>query len=203
MAAKRAEGRLNWVYNILDGKTEQEDVILRTHATRPAPDTPSNPSAEAGAADEGFLLLPDLNWDRQTLTSLHLLAVVSRRDIWSLRDLTPAHAPWLRRMRASILAAAEQLYPELGGGRLKLYVHYQPTYYHFHVHVVHVALEAGATQAVGKAWGLDLLIEIVGMGVRMDGVELRYVVGEAGELWEGVFRGLVEKGEGEVVAETE
>ncbi|KAK3076900.1 hypothetical protein LTS18_011695, partial [Coniosporium uncinatum] len=42
---QREEGRLNWVFNIIEGRTEQEDVMYREHG------------------EEGFLLLPDLNWD--------------------------------------------------------------------------------------------------------------------------------------------
>src|SRR5436305_3545990 len=54
MLKKREKGRLNWVWNILEGRTEVEDVIYR----------------EAnGPSDEGFLVLPDLNWDRKTMLS--------------------------------------------------------------------------------------------------------------------------------------
>ena len=42
MQRKREEGRLNWVWNIIEGRTEQEDVLYR----------------ETG--EEGFLVLPDL-----------------------------------------------------------------------------------------------------------------------------------------------
>ncbi|EGY16851.1 DCS2 protein [Verticillium dahliae VdLs.17] len=137
MQRKRDEGRLNWVYNIIEGRKEVEDVIYRT------------PLGAAG--DEGFLLLPDLNWDRKTLDALHLLALVERRDIWSLRDLRRRHLPWLRHMRARLVEATTAQYPSIDDDQLKLYVHYQPTYHHFHVHIVHVQLEAGATQATGKA----------------------------------------------------
>ncbi|KAI9795573.1 MAG: hypothetical protein M1833_006974 [Piccolia ochrophora] len=183
MLKKREEGRLNWVWNILEGRTEVEDVILRD---------------EGGEKpDEGFLLLPDLNWDRKTLSSLHLLLLPLRRDIWSLRDLRRAHVPWLRHMRAKLLAATVKLYPDLERDMLKLYVHYQPTYYHFHIHVVHVALEAGATQAVGKAFGLENVIGQLetmqgGDGVGMADVELTYTLGEASELWTNVFKPLKE-----------
>ena len=81
MKAKREAGRLTWVYNIIDGYTEQEDVIFREH------------SESSNNGDEGFLLLPDLNWDRKTITSLHLLGIVERRDLWSVRDLTKKHIP--------------------------------------------------------------------------------------------------------------
>lgn len=110
MQRKREEGRLNWVWNIIDGKTEQEDVILRDHGSK-------------GTDDEGFLMLPDLNWDRKTLKSLHLLGIVERRDIWSLRDLKKKHVVWLKHMREQLLDATVKLYPGMEKDMLKLYVH--------------------------------------------------------------------------------
>jgi len=55
-----------------------------------------------------------------------------------------------------------------------------------------VALEAGATQAVGKAIGLETIIsqlETMGGGEErgMEEVELHYTVGEASELWTEIF----------------
>lgn len=178
MQSKREHGRLDWVANIIEGRKEVDDIIYRTRL------------GEAG--DEGFLLLPDLNWDRSTLEALHLLALVERRDMWSLRDLRKKHIPWLERMRARLVSATVSTYPSIQPDQLKLYVHYQPTYYHFHVHVVHVALEAGATQATGKAVGLDSIIEtlrvMAGDGdAGMDGLTLSYTLGEASELWTDVL----------------
>jgi m7GpppX diphosphatase len=185
MQRQREEGRLNWVWNIVDGKTEVEDVIYRT--------------AKGVDVEGGFLLLPDLNWDRKTMDSLHLLGLVERMDIWSLRDLKKKHIPWLKEMKAKILEATVKTYPELEEDQLKLYVHYQPTYYHFHIHIVHVALEAGATQAVGKAVGLDSIIsQLHSMGgdseSGMEQVDLTYGLGEASELWTEVFEPLKKRG---------
>ncbi|KAK4952271.1 hypothetical protein LTR66_013768 [Elasticomyces elasticus] len=187
MQRHRADGRLDWVYNIIEGRTEQEDVLHRSAAA-------STPPAER------FLLLPDLNWDRKTLSSLHLLALVERRDLWSLRDLAKRHVPWLRAMRRRIVEVVSEL--EFGMGRveadmLKLYVHYQPTYYHFHIHIVHVSLEAGATQAVGKAFGLANIISQLetmagGEDAGMADVELSYTLGEASDLWTEIFLPLKE-----------
>lgn len=114
MQRMRDEGRLNWVFNIIEGRAEQEDVLLRD---------PGNGSKDG--EDERFLLAPDLNWDRKTLTSLHLLALVERRDIWSLRDLKKKHVEWLKHMREKILDAVVKLYGESGVEKdmLKLYVH--------------------------------------------------------------------------------
>ncbi|KAF7591119.1 hypothetical protein BBP40_001955 [Aspergillus hancockii] len=180
MSAKREEGRLNWVFNILEGRTEQEDVILRDAGHGP---------------EDGFLMLPDLNWDRKTMSSLHLLALVQRRDIWSLRDLKKKHIPWLRYLRQRLLEGTVNMYPDLEQDQLKLYVHYQPTYYHFHVHVVNVMLEAGATQATGKAFGLENIISQLETisgdeEASMADVSLSYFLGEASELWTGVYEPL-------------
>jgi Uncharacterized conserved protein len=78
----------------------------------------------------------------------------------------------------------------LGGGAvlLTLSIADQPTYYHFHIHVVNVMLEAGATQATGKAFGLENLISqletLSGDGdPSLADVDLTYFVGEASELW--------------------
>jgi m7GpppX diphosphatase len=105
MQSQRDKGTLNWVYNILDGRAEQEDVMYR----------------ETGS--EGFLLAPDLNWDRKTIGSLHLLGLVERRDIWSVRDLKKGDVAWLKHMRGKMVDAAVKLYPEVGRDQLKLYVH--------------------------------------------------------------------------------
>jgi len=180
MQQQRDEGRLNWVFNVLEGRAEQEDVMYQEHGI------------------EGFLVAPDLNWDRKTLTSLHVLGIVERRDIWSLRDLTIEHIEWLKHMRQKFIDTTVKLYPEVEKDQLKLYVHYQPTYYHFHVHVVHVMLEAGGTQAVGKALGLENIIstlENLKEGNGMADLTLTYHVGEFSEVWTEIFLPLKEKGE--------
>lgn len=67
----------------------------------------------------------------------------------------------------------------------------QPTYYHFHIHVVNVMLEAGATQATGKAFGLENIISqletMAGENAGMADVSLTYFLGEASELWTDVY----------------
>ena len=185
MQKMRDEGRLNWVFNILDGKEEQEDIIL------------SERGMSEDGQDEGFLLAPDLNWDRKTLTSLHLLALPYRRDFWSLRDLKKSHVAWLKDMRSKILDATIQVYNTLETDQIKLYVHYQPTYYHFHIHVVHVMAEATSTQSVGKAFGLENLISQLehldgGNEAGMANATLSYYLGTASDLWNEIFLPLKE-----------
>jgi m7GpppX diphosphatase len=55
--------------------------------------------------------------------------------------------------------------------------------------------EAGATQAVGKAFGLENLIGVLeglGEGRGMSDLDLTYTLGEASELWTEVFGPLKE-----------
>ena len=178
----RQEGRLNWVFNILEGRSEQENVLYRSQET---------------SKQDDFLLLPDLNWDRKTVGSLHMLALVERRDLWSLRDLSKKDVPWLRRLRTTLVDQVVNMYDGVEVDMLKFYVHYQPTYYHFHIHIVNVSLDPNATQAVGKALGFDNVISQLetmsgGEASGMADVELAYTLGEASELWQQVFRQLKE-----------
>jgi hypothetical protein len=98
-------------------------------------------------------------------------------------------------MREKFIEATVKTYPDLEADQLKLYVHYQPTYYHFHIHIVHVALEAGATQATSKAIGLEsIMAQLESMvgdeEAGMESVVLHYTVGEASELWTSIFEPL-------------
>ncbi|GAB7362704.1 hypothetical protein MBLNU230_g3011t1 [Neophaeotheca triangularis] len=185
MQRYREAGKLNWVFNILAGKAEQENVLFHDKDPR-----------------DGFLLAPDLNWDRKTVGALHLLALVERRDLWSLRDLRRSDVPWLRTLKAKLLTETTRLWPEIEEDMLKFYLHYQPTYYHFHIHIVHINAEPTATQAVGKALDLNAIISQLdamaapetGSDPSMADVPLTYTVGEASELWKLIF-GPLKRGE--------
>jgi len=175
-------GRLNWVYNILEKKKESESIIFED------PDE-----------KDGFILLPDLKWDRSTMNSLYVMALVHRRGIRSIRDLTKKDAPWLRRMQGKIIQGLCEKYPELESDRLRLYVHYQPSYYHFHIHVVSISHDGGGGQATGKAIIFQNLISQLetmagGDDAGFEDIELTYILGEESDLWQNVFSKL-RKGE--------
>ncbi|KAJ7281611.1 scavenger mRNA decapping enzyme [Mycena rebaudengoi] len=80
-----------------------------------------------------FIILPDMN--------LYLVAIVRNKNIRSLRDL-----------RADT---------GLERGGLRMYIHYQPSYYHFHVHIVNANYEAGTGMSVGQAHLLDDVISLL------------------------------------------
>lgn len=152
--------KLEWVYNILDHKSEVERIIYED----------SHPS-------NGFILLPDFKWsDPTNLESLYCLAIVHDRSLRSLRDLTGAHLKLLRNIRNESL---EVLHNKFGinSSSLRVYFHYQPTYYHLHVHFSHVKMLHGTS--AGKA----VLLEDVIYNLSVDSdhyknATLSFVVGE-------------------------
>ncbi|KAI8049853.1 HIT-like domain-containing protein [Syncephalis plumigaleata] len=132
--------RLQWIYNILDGISEQDRILYQD----PDPHT-------------GFVLLPDSKWDGQTMESLYLVAISQARGIRSLRDLRACHLPLLRGMRDRIRKVAYERF-NLPGHQLRLFFHYQPTYYHLHVHVTHVRNDKLSGMTVGQSYLLDNVI---------------------------------------------
>lgn len=107
---------LEWLYNVLEHRKEQDRIVFE------------DPSDETG-----FILLPDLKWDGKTLEQLYLLALVRPRGIKSLRDLTSEHLPLLRNIKKRGTEAIRERYG-IEADRLRVYLHYQPTFYHLHVH---------------------------------------------------------------------
>nr|CAH7738023.1 unnamed protein product [Callosobruchus chinensis] len=75
------ESHLQWVYNILEHKSETSKIVVE--------DTDPN---------DGFIMVPDMKWGGE-LDTLYLLAIVNKRDIKSLRDLTGEHLPLLKNIR--------------------------------------------------------------------------------------------------------
>ncbi|KAF9188269.1 hypothetical protein BGZ50_001447 [Haplosporangium sp. Z 11] len=135
------KSRIQWVYNILEGIKETENVLFRDND----PDT-------------GFIVLPDSKWDKRTLSSLYLLAISQRADVRCLRDLTTKHLPMLKNVRDKILALVPQRFPGVAPDEVRMFVHYHPSYYHFHVHITHISAHVpGST--VGQSHLLDTIID--------------------------------------------
>ena len=107
---------LEWLYNILEHRKEKDRIVFE------------DPSEEIG-----FILLPDLEWDGKTLEQLYLLALVRQRGIKSLRDLNATHLPLLKNIQTRGIEAIKTRYG-INADQLRIYIHYQPTFYHPHVH---------------------------------------------------------------------
>ncbi|KAF8887123.1 scavenger mRNA decapping enzyme [Infundibulicybe gibba] len=107
-----------------------------------------------------FLIIPDMKWDLTTVSSLYLIALVQDRSIRSLRDLRRKHVGLL----TSIQREADRVVLEKWGihqGGLRLYIHYQPSYYHFHVHIVNANQVGMLGMMVGQAHLFDDVISLL------------------------------------------
>ncbi|KGB79259.2 scavenger mRNA-decapping enzyme DcpS [Cryptococcus deuterogattii R265] len=134
--------KIGWVYEILEGRKEAERVYYRSEG------------------DDGFVILPDLKWDETTENALYLTCLVQDRSIKSLRDLKPSHVPLLKNIREKAAAEVSKRFG-VDAGKLRLFVHYHPTYYHFHVHIVHIRHDNLFGQVAGQAHLLDDLISLL------------------------------------------
>jgi len=107
---------LGWVYNFLEHKKEQERIIFED------PDPVS-----------GFMMAPDFKWTGKQIEDLYCLAIVHKRGIKSLRDLNRSHLPLLYNLEREGKKAIQDKYG-LKSSKIRAYFHYQPSYYHLHVH---------------------------------------------------------------------
>lgn len=159
--------RLQWVYNILFHGKELESVIYHDHS------------------DEGFVLLPDMKWDKVNLENLYLCCIVNKKDISSLRDLNGSYINWLKRIQDKVKSVAFETY-DIAQDQLKVFVHYHPSYYHFHLHIVNVHHPGlGDGIAIGKAVLLDDIID--NLVLAYDYYEKKtigFVLGENHGLWQ-------------------
>ncbi|RLV92486.1 m7GpppX diphosphatase [Spathaspora sp. JA1] len=162
--------RIKWVYNILFEGKESESVIY--HDKDP---------------ELGFVVLPDMKWDTINLQTLYLCCIVNRLDISSVRDLSSAHVEFLTNLQDKVKEITREKYG-IDEDQLRVFIHYQPSYYHFHIHVVNLAhpgLGDGIT--IGKAILLDDVID----NLKLDGEYYKkktmgYLLGENHGLWKAL-----------------
>ncbi|XP_013774663.1 m7GpppX diphosphatase-like [Limulus polyphemus] len=135
---------MQWVYNILDHKSEADRIVFED----------KDPIL-------GFILLPDLKWDMKHIDNLYLVAICHRKDLHSLRDLTADHLQLLKSIseKGKQNIAKKFNIPEK---QLRVYVHYQPSYYHFHVHFTALSFDAPGSH-VERAHLLDMVIQNIQM----------------------------------------
>jgi len=160
---KNSQNSNQWIYNILEGKSEQERTIF--HDKDP---------------EIGFLLAPSMNWPGE-IETLYLNTLTMDRNIMSIRDLRKNHLKLLKHMRDKTLEICQKNY-NLSKNELRIYFHYQPSFYHLHLHIVNVNFRPGGMD-VGRA----ILLDDVIYNLEMDGefyekVTLVYGLDEDSEL---------------------
>lgn len=141
-------GHLQWVYNILEHKKEVDRIVYEENIDN----------------ENGFILVKDMKWkiDKEVLSDLEKLeiyinAFVVRRDLHSLRDLNQDHLPLLEGIFTRGRKAIAEKF-SLDEKELRAFIHYQPSFYHLHVHFTHIKSEHPSSQTE-RAHMLSSVIE--------------------------------------------
>ncbi|ODV82095.1 trehalase-associated protein [Suhomyces tanzawaensis NRRL Y-17324] len=160
--------RIKWVYNILFEGKESETFVHHDKDLQ-----------------TGFVLLPDMKWDTINLDTLYLCCIVNRTDISSVRDLNESHVQWLIDLQQRLRKLTFEKY-SVEADQLRIFAHYHPSYYHFHLHIVNIKHPGlGNGIAVGKAILLDDIIENIQLaGDYYQKKNIGFLLGENHGLWQ-------------------
>jgi len=132
------EGKsLNWIQNILDGRKEQERLLVDTDSYIINIDTKwkSHPDPLKVSKEE---------WHEHTsVVDLYCLGIFKESGIATLRDLRARHIPILQSMNVDGLKIIDKIYG-VKKDQVRIFVHYHPQFYQFHVHFTRLHNEIGA-----------------------------------------------------------
>lgn len=106
-----------WIYNIIDGISEQELVLYR---------------------DELCIVIPTYVWDGVNIDKMHLLCLPTDITLRSIRSLTSEHIELLEHMKQITLYIIKQRY-DIDEYYVKMFFHYDPSTYHLHIHFVNIS----------------------------------------------------------------
>ena len=101
-----------WIYNILDGSSEQDSILYR---------------------DDKCIVIPTYMWDSVNIDKLHILCLPIDLNLRSIRSLTNEHIPLLEHMKKVTTEIIKNKY-DLDECYIKMFFHYEPSTYHLHIH---------------------------------------------------------------------
>ncbi len=111
---KREPKKDQWIYNIIDGTSEQESVLHR---------------------DEQCIVIPTYVWDGNNVDKLHILCIPTDTTLRCIRSLNASHIPLLEHMKKKTIEVIKNKYG-LDERYLKMFFHYEPSTYHLHIHFI-------------------------------------------------------------------
>jgi Scavenger mRNA decapping enzyme C-term binding len=145
-----SSGSLSWIRNIVEVKKEKERLLHNAERWILNIDTKWRTHPDA-------LTVPRSEWHQhESVADLYCLGIFKDDGVASLRDLTGDHLPILRQMLEEGSKIIETVYG-VPNDQLRIFVHYQPQFYHFHVHYTRLENETGVQ--VEKAHLLSDIIQ--------------------------------------------
>ena len=114
---KRDIEKDRWIYNIIDGISEQKSILYR---------------------DNQCIIIPTYMWDGKNIDNLHLLCLPIDTTLRSIRSLNLSHIPLLEHMKNVTLNIIKNQY-NIDECYIKTFFHYEPSTYHLHIHFIHIS----------------------------------------------------------------
>jgi m7GpppX diphosphatase len=105
-----------WIYDILDGITEQKNVLYK---------------------DDDMMIIISIDHKPYCNEKFHLLTIPTDKTIRSIRDLTGDHISLLEKMKSKTIEYVKKTY-HTDRHHLKMYFHYAPSTYQLHIHTQHI-----------------------------------------------------------------
>jgi m7GpppX diphosphatase len=132
-----ASGSLEWLKNVVQVKKEKERLLWNAEGWILNIDTKwrTHPDALTVPRSEFY--------KHESIVDLYCLGIIKQDGVTSLRDLTGDHLPVLREMLEQGPKVIEGVYG-VPKDQLRIFVHYQPQFYHFHVHFTRLENDIGA-----------------------------------------------------------
>ena len=124
-----------WIYNIIDGISEQKKIIYR---------------------DDRCIIIPPYTWDSININNLHMLCIPINKTLRSIRDLVSTDIPLLEHMKRVTLEQIEEKYG-LKEENIKIFFHYDPSTYHLHIHFINTK-NTKSGSSVEYSHDLDMVI---------------------------------------------
>lgn len=106
-----------WIYNIINGFSEQDNLLYR---------------------DDKCIVIPTYTWDNKNIEKLHILCLPIDTTLRSIRSLNSSHINLLEHMKNITLNIIKKYY-SLDIYYIKMFFHYEPSTYHLHIHFVNIA----------------------------------------------------------------
>jgi m7GpppX diphosphatase len=114
---KRDIEKDRWIYNIIDGTSEQNSILYR---------------------DTQCIVVPTYMWDGKNVDKLHILCMPTNISLRSIRSLTSEDIPLLEYMKTITINVIKERY-NIEEHYIKMFFHYEPSTYHLHIHFINVA----------------------------------------------------------------
>jgi m7GpppX diphosphatase len=133
----RDSASLSWIDNILSGEKEKERALLDHKDFLLNIDTKwrSHPDPKTTSQEEWY--------NHESAEDLYCLAILKDGNISSLRDFRKEHISILRSILAKCPPVIQQVYG-VPRDQLRIFIHYQPQFYHAHIHFTRLQNEGGA-----------------------------------------------------------